>query len=1437
MPSSLRSIETGTTLEGATGTYRVVRPLGLAGATAEVFLVERQGDGERFALKLMGPGLEPAMQRRFGDEMAVLQRLHDAEAKLGTHHVPRLAESSDLQEPATQRLLESLERPFMFQELAPGEDVASLLLREGALREPEAVEIASQFAEVLEAVHRAGYTYSDMKLENLFWDREAGHLMVIDWNVVTRGLAAGEAERDRLRAAAYLHQMVTGLPSEVREQGEGNWGVVDRGYRRAEPFKRLTEGTRRILLKAFHPDPAARHGEGREPAAATRAYLEDLRDHALRLAMEPSDLLARGAEAFRDRQWEEALADLDVVERSAHLALEEEQYGELLTMLERVRKDVAKLGRSAFHRGVGRLKNDLYREALRDFEQALQDDPDDGEARLYAIASQLANRIGPDPFQRLRRPLEESIAALVDNNLELAASSLGPVEREAGELPQVRSLKAEIAVRAAVRDGWRLLQQDGLDEAAAAFHEAYGRRDEILKVDQLEESLGDLRDFYTRVEELQRLYQQGDSLLAGGRFAEAAAAFWRARTLSEGAGSASDRYRMASTFAAIEELRHKGDLARALDQCRQARGLYPDDPTPERLEAELIPLRREELRGLATEARSRRDYALEREHLLELREISPADAHVAARLKEVEKDLAEGYHDAIAALQLQLAKDRSLETCRAVKEALQEHRWERFEEGRELLDQAARLGNRISELSTRYDELYREAEVDEMLMLLGEAETEGLLLPQGDPRALRQETRALVAVDRRKQIDRLLRSGATADAIDLCERRLAVERDDPERQELQRLLERGNRLRDLLKSIATIEAQIPGFQPEPGLASLHQTDRGLASLHHLKDLVDILTRLREVEPDLGISDPRYDPQKRRADLQGALEVFLNEQRSKAYGALFQGEAPDARAAWREAVDAASVLAGLQNDGDSDAALDWQSWCRELAALADRIEASGLRLDTADYDGALATIEQAALDPAVESHLSWLRAAGPGELRGRQEEIESLRQARDRSPVAAWAERFLDAELEKARIWEELGRNAHLAKQLLADHQGSRGYELHLQALPVAGQAQALTAGAWDPTGLSLAELKQQVAEAEEVVRRLAEFPRLDRSSCWTNIAARSRDARELLRARIAESAGHAEELIAQLRDTAEDSEARGVRESDVRARIEELRAADPALAGELETRLAATVRSLEKAADSDLRNREDWYRLAELQRRMVEAVPDGDADAVKACLKELEQDSLFAGVVRTYHRLQRIASHALKAVAGEPEPRLKKLLDLRLRHGEFPDLACEIQAVKRQLAVEEAMNRVREAREAHQQASTVEDLVALGGLLDQIQPALLDEADRPFLGAMAEDIKRARLLSEPIEEKEFRTLLARGGGRAPDWLEALRWAVYRFRNGISLNSGAVINFSRAMSGLLTEGSVTPEALAIFRYGQALIQRLRPGQLKTSVGEHRREEAA
>ena len=809
-------LQKDTKLTAFTGTYRVEKPLGLAGATGEVFRTVREQDGRLFALKVMHAGLSSDVQKRFTDEMTILQRLRGAEDKFGTRHIPSLTESSNRQEDATQRLFEMLgRRPFMFMNYAEGSEVTKLLRDKGFLPESEAVEIMKQFAEVLYVIHGANFTYTDMKMDNLIWDANKKHLTVIDWNVVAEHRLETDAPRDRLRAAAYLYEMVLGFPLALAKT---DLQVADQSYRRAEAFQRLTEGTRAFLLKAFHPDPASRHGKGGPQTACTQEFLQELKRHAARFAMPLDDLIERGESVYRDRLWQQALEDIDVAERRFTLDdLTSERYGHLRIRLEEIRAEMKKLGRSAFLSGHGRYNNALFAEALDDFKKALKDDPYDEEARLYAILAQLGLRLGENHYRQIKPPLEKCVAALLKDQLSVAESALKPLAQHdtARKAPEIRSLQVEIEVRKAVSLGAQLLKEDRFEEAEQYFQNAYQKRDQLLYPELLEENLGDLEKLYGQAERLKGLLADGEAWLEQNKFREAVRAFWEAKTITQGSPQTTQQYEKARDLAVIQELFDAGEFAPALEKCHEAASRYPKETTMERLKTLVFSARCKQLRSLASKAGSRREFHTEKEYLEQLLELIPDDEDTQSRLEKIREELSKGYREALDHLErkLESASTISIGDCDAAIKEAQENELDKHEAGKQFIEGVKNRRAPIVALSARLEALAEDGDVQGQIDLLAETESKNWLLPQGKtPKALRVDLQAR-RKEYREAIARLERDLEKAPSVVKCEEVIqgAREKGYDKFVEGRQFIEKAQKLRE---AIVKLDAEYDALEAE-----------------------------------------------------------------------------------------------------------------------------------------------------------------------------------------------------------------------------------------------------------------------------------------------------------------------------------------------------------------------------------------------------------------------------------------------------------------------------------------------------------------------------------------------------------------------------------------------------------------------------------------------
>ncbi len=134
------------------GKLRVLGRLG-EGGMGVVLEVEHTLTKHRRALKLLRPEVaaDPDVAARFLREAGVA-------GQIGSRYVAEVQDAGRLEDGSLYVLMERLE----------GESLGALLRRRGALRPGEAVEIARQLCEGLEAAHGEGIVHRDLKPENVF---------------------------------------------------------------------------------------------------------------------------------------------------------------------------------------------------------------------------------------------------------------------------------------------------------------------------------------------------------------------------------------------------------------------------------------------------------------------------------------------------------------------------------------------------------------------------------------------------------------------------------------------------------------------------------------------------------------------------------------------------------------------------------------------------------------------------------------------------------------------------------------------------------------------------------------------------------------------------------------------------------------------------------------------------------------------------------------------------------------------------------------------------------------------------------------------------------------------------------------------------------------------------------------------------------------------
>jgi serine/threonine protein kinase len=262
------------------GHYRLLRKLG-AGGMADILAAEDAETGEIVALKLLREPVQgDALDRR------LLQELLAAAQVKHPNLVPILDFGVDRRS----------HRPFFVMELLDGEDLASLLQREGSCPAEWLLPLFCAALDGLDLVHRRGIIHKDIKPPNLFIDRKdpaAPTLRVMDFGIAHQMESSrithegGLACTPRYTPPEYfLHSRITPA-SDVYQMGlvlseallgwamvpEGSFGKAMAAHMNGN--LRLPPGMAGspvgvVLIKALANEPERRYSNASEFAAELR---------------------------------------------------------------------------------------------------------------------------------------------------------------------------------------------------------------------------------------------------------------------------------------------------------------------------------------------------------------------------------------------------------------------------------------------------------------------------------------------------------------------------------------------------------------------------------------------------------------------------------------------------------------------------------------------------------------------------------------------------------------------------------------------------------------------------------------------------------------------------------------------------------------------------------------------------------------------------------------------------------------------------------------------------------------------------------------------------------------------------------------------------------------------------------------------------------------
>jgi streptogramin lyase/tRNA A-37 threonylcarbamoyl transferase component Bud32 len=265
--------------------YRIERVLGRGGMSV-VYLAEHLRLKRKVALKLLMPDL--AEDERFRERF--LRESHLA-ATLDHSHVIPIYDADE-----AQGLL------YIAMRYVEGNDLKTLLVREGPLEPRRALALASQVAGALDAAHERGLVHRDVKPGNILLTEESGaeHVYLADFGLTKEtssesGLtetghfvgtadyvAPEQIDRRPLEARAdvyslgcVLFECLTGeAPFRSERLMAVLWGHLNEPPPSVSERNRdLPPGLDAVLVRALAKDPEDRYATCRELVAAARAEL------------------------------------------------------------------------------------------------------------------------------------------------------------------------------------------------------------------------------------------------------------------------------------------------------------------------------------------------------------------------------------------------------------------------------------------------------------------------------------------------------------------------------------------------------------------------------------------------------------------------------------------------------------------------------------------------------------------------------------------------------------------------------------------------------------------------------------------------------------------------------------------------------------------------------------------------------------------------------------------------------------------------------------------------------------------------------------------------------------------------------------------------------------------------------------------------------------
>lgn len=425
------------------------------GDTAEVHTTKRTG-GELVALKILRPNLPKEIGQSFWNEAVILTELAGYSRDRFPNdplHTPRLLGRSP----------ENASSKFLAIEFVTGQSLDELIISSRGLvksgREVEGLTVARHVLQVLVILHEdLRRSYIDFQLKNIWWISDDASTKVMDWNHVSvpteDGVIPPGSAGDLIRFGAYLYHLLTGkaafqtgeTEAELAARADINW-------------TKISLGTRTVLLKALHPNPASRYQTAQDFLADIEAMLalwqqdeDDLYDEAnIALQQAKSRSPQSGSEKEIVEEYKKAVYTAAITvdlytRRGSQGRAVERMSGELKKLTDDV-SPVWGIGKDYYQLGFFSETLQQWEPEARNLERL--------DLWRWVVLAQIGRELSPamgDAYTPVKALLEETVDQLNRREWTLAQNSLRQVQAQAGTRALFSTLRYEAEAQNAVEE-------------------------------------------------------------------------------------------------------------------------------------------------------------------------------------------------------------------------------------------------------------------------------------------------------------------------------------------------------------------------------------------------------------------------------------------------------------------------------------------------------------------------------------------------------------------------------------------------------------------------------------------------------------------------------------------------------------------------------------------------------------------------------------------------------------------------------------------------------------------------------------------------------------------------------------------------------------------------------------------------------------------------